>query len=71
MEQSLAVASSAYYDYPKRPNPKWSVTLTHCVSIYRSEVHKMRAAENYRLMQKLKRNEARRGRKEFGGLDDE
>lgn len=57
MEEAVNVAASAYYDYPKRPNPKWTVTMAHAVAVYRSELNKLKAADNWRLLQSVKRRE--------------
>lgn len=54
VEQALQVTASAYSDYPKRANPRWPVTLYYSVNIYRSEIAKVRAAQNWRIAERAR-----------------
>jgi hypothetical protein len=60
MERALGIVSRAYFEYPKRPNPRWPVALMYGVEIYRNEVDKVRAADQHAMLEEARANRANR-----------
>lgn len=71
MEEVVNVAASAYYDYPKRPNRKWTATMAHSVAVYRSELNKLKQADNWRMLQSLRKQQQGRADSEDGSYDED
>jgi hypothetical protein len=62
MEEALAVVTNNYYNYPRRPNPRWSVFMYHSVAVYRGEVLKLRAADTHKLRLEIEAQKANQGK---------
>jgi hypothetical protein len=70
VEEALHVAATAHADYPKRPNPRWTMTLWYAVNIYRGEVAKVRAAQNWRIAERA-REQARAAKRPLDEDDED
>jgi len=72
MERALGVTSRAYFEYPKRPDPRWPIALYYGVEIYRAEVEKVKAADHHEYMEEVKAWRARNkgGRERSESYDD-